>query len=82
MIERDFNSPDIIQEFSWEKKDNIWKEDWTPGDYKVLAKRYADAIANDYQSENYKILKMIDKMKKVNDLWKVREIYKKIRRNE
>lgn len=82
LIDRDFKTSDITQEFNWEKKDNIWKDDWTPGDYKQIAKRYADAVANDYQSENYKMIKMIDKMKKVNDLWKVREIYKKIRKDE
>lgn len=82
LIERDFNSADNIREFNWEKKDNIWKDNWTPGDYKTIARRYADAIVNDYQSENYKILKIIDKMKKVNDLWKVRDIYKKIRKDE
>ncbi len=82
LIDRDFKTSEIIQEFNWEKKDNIWKDDWTPGDYKLIAKRYADAIANDYQSENYKMIKMIDRIKKVNDLWKIRDIYKKIRKDE
>ena len=42
-LAQDFPDPVSRREMVWEREDGIWQEDWTPGDVKALAQRYAQA---------------------------------------
>ncbi|MCX6152188.1 MAG: putative Ig domain-containing protein [Ignavibacteriales bacterium] len=82
LIQKDFNSGNVVQEITWEKRDKIWDEDWLIGDYKEFAMRYANSIMNDYSLQYSKAEKILNKVKSLNDMWKVRDIYTKIRTEE
>lgn len=40
---RDFAEAAPRRQIAWEREDRIWEADWTPGDYRDLAQRYAQA---------------------------------------
>ncbi len=42
-IQQDFKDQDSQQEMAWEEADGIWDTPWSPGDWKGLAERYAEA---------------------------------------
>jgi formylglycine-generating enzyme required for sulfatase activity len=43
IVRRDFIEGEPRRQMRWEYEDQIWAADWTPGDYGVLARRYASA---------------------------------------
>ncbi|HUT34879.1 MAG TPA: SUMF1/EgtB/PvdO family nonheme iron enzyme [Planctomycetota bacterium] len=43
LVSRDFRDGSAGREMSWERQDNLWAADWTPGDLAALAKRYVAA---------------------------------------
>jgi len=43
LVSRDFGEPSAAREMAWERQDNIWNADWTPGDLAALARRYVAA---------------------------------------
>ncbi len=43
----DFPEPAARQEMAWEREDGIWTENWRPGNWSALARRYYEAVRGD-----------------------------------
>jgi alpha-galactosidase len=82
LVERDFGTPGTLLEMNWERSNKIWNDDWQIGNYQELANRYANSIKNDNPVQYNKVSNILTNIKTMDDLWKVREIYKKIRAEE
>jgi len=78
-LARDFPDPAAHREMAWEREDGIWQPDWTPGDVKALARRYAQAS---YRSEG--LAKQAEALAEAATdaagLARVREVYHRSRR--
>jgi hypothetical protein len=55
-----------------ERRDEIWEEDWRPGDFGALAARYAEACDG---AEGEEAARLARDAKSARDLWKVRAVY-------
>ncbi len=73
LLLRDFRDGQSIYQMGIERKDQLWKRDWPPGDVKVLAGRYAQRVRNAEKSKQAKALAA--KAETHEDLKAVREIY-------
>lgn len=43
LVARDFRNPEAERQLRWDREDGIWDQEWTAGDLRSLAKRYASA---------------------------------------
>jgi alpha-galactosidase len=82
LVERDFGTTANLLEMNWEKSDKIWSEDWQIGKYLDLANRYVNSFKVDNPIQYNKASKILNNLKTVEDLWKIRDIYKEIKAGE
>ncbi len=77
-LSRDFSDAESKRQMQWEKEDNIWTDDWNPGDLKELARRYVTA-----SHRNKTLAAMAAKLGAAGDveaLKGIRDIYHRSRR--
>jgi len=74
LIIRDFSDDLSQKEIQWENEDNIWQDDWKPGDLKELGSRYAKAC-KDLIGLPGKTNQLVQNITSMADLSAVREIY-------
>ncbi|MBM4039250.1 MAG: hypothetical protein FJ290_12120 [Planctomycetes bacterium] len=73
LVSHDFRDPAAGREMNWERQDNIWAADWTPGDLAALAKRYVAATRMPSMAKE--AATVADGVKAPADLAKVRQPY-------
>ncbi len=78
-IRKDFPAPQLKQEMSQERSDGIWESPWPPGDYSVLAGRYA-AAAHRHPALQEAARKRASKAHDAESLAEVRGLYHRSRR--
>ncbi len=82
LIERDFTQMSNLMEISWTRNDNIWNDDWTPGDYSRIAEKYAFAIKSISPKISAEILKQASKAKSISDIEIINSEYNQAKKNE
>jgi hypothetical protein len=73
-IARDFPDRRAQEQIDWEKEDQIWEHDWEPGQYQVIALRYA-AATRDIGGLAERARRQAADVQTITDLAKVRETY-------
>jgi len=73
IVARDFRDAASAREMAWERRDNIWAADWTPGDLAALARRYVAATRMPSMAKE--AAKAAASVKTPADLAKVRQPY-------
>jgi alpha-galactosidase len=81
-VERDFTSPADKEEMLWELQDRIWSEDWEPGDYFAIAKRYGDSYLKLARQIGERPTYFGRPMKTLDELQQVRMLYVDLRQRE
>jgi len=73
-VESGFPDKMSRRQIRWEREDQIWTDDWQPGDFQSLARRYAAACPN-IGSLAEKAASNAGNTQTLEDMEKVREIY-------
>jgi hypothetical protein len=79
LIARDFADEQSRREIRAEQQDDIWKQDWRPGDLRALGRRYAQASRGIGKLKE-KAERLAADIKTQNDVEEVRDVYHLSRR--
>ena len=82
LIEKDFPQINNLMAISWVQNDNIWDDDWIPGDYSEIAEKYASAVVKVSPEVSEEILKQASGAKSISSIEKINEEYEKVKRGE
>jgi alpha-galactosidase len=82
LIEKDFTKPGDAVEISWTHKDKIWDEDWTPGDYSSVIKKYGAVVNEISPKAGEEIVKTGSKSAGFKELKAVHDKYIQARKSE
>ncbi len=82
LIEKDFPQMSDLMEISWVRNDNIWNDDWIPGNYSEIAKKYASAIEKISPEVSGEILKQSADAKSINSIELINSEYGKAKKSE
>jgi alpha-galactosidase len=81
IITHDYTRPDQIREMSWERSDGIYDEDWTPGDFGEIGRRYARAYTQASEDIGIDYPPSFPRVASPNDLAQGRVMYLVMRRS-
>ena len=82
LIERDFPEINDLMEISWVRNDNIWNDDWIPGNYSEIAKKYAAAVEKISPEVSAEILKQSSGAKSISAIELINNEYGKVKKSE
>ncbi|MBL7043590.1 MAG: SUMF1/EgtB/PvdO family nonheme iron enzyme [Pirellulaceae bacterium] len=81
LVARDFRDPADQRQIRWEQEDGIWDGEWSAGDMRTLAKRYA-AATREQESLDTEATKLAGKVTNADGLDDIREVYYRSRKIE
>ena len=82
LIEKDFPDINDLMEISWVRNDNIWNNDWVPGNYSGIAEKYASAIEKISPEVSGEILKQSSDANSISSIELINNEYDKVKRSE
>ena len=82
LIEKDFPQINNLMAISWVQNDNIWNDDWIPGDYSEIAKKYASAVGKISPGVSEEILKQAFNSKSILSIEQINAEYEKVKKSE
>jgi len=81
LVARDFRDPADQRQIRWEQEDGIWDGEWSAGDMRTLAKRYA-AATREQESLDTEATELAGKVTDADGLDDIREVYYRSRKIE
>lgn len=74
LLKENFTDAASLRQMAWELEDRIWERKWTPGDWKDLADRYAEAV-KEPEDMAQKAAQLREIIKTSSDLLALRDLY-------